>query len=254
MLAKRIIPCLDVKEGRVVKGIKFIKLRDAGDPVGQAKIYDKEGADELVFLDITASHQKRKIMIDVVKRVAERVFMPFTVGGGIKELNDIRDLLNAGCDKVSINTAAVKRPKFVQEAANRFGSQCIVVAIDAKRREDNTLCWEVYINGGRDNTHINALEWAERVVELGAGEILLTSMDYDGTKNGYDIELTKKITEAVDIPVIASGGCGNLEHVYEVLTEGKADAALAASIFHFQEYSIQQMKEYLHNRGVSVRI
>jgi cyclase len=254
MLAKRIIPCLDVREGRVVKGVRFIKLRDAGDPVEQAKIYDKEGADELVFLDITASHEKRKIMIEVVRKVAECVFMPFTVGGGITGIDDIRDLLNAGCDKVSINTAAVKRPEFVRESSDRFGSQCIVVAVDAKRKKSDGSHWEVYINGGRDNTNIDAVEWAKRVDKLGAGEILLTSMDYDGTKDGYDVELTSKISEAVNTPVIASGGCGNLEHIYKALTEGKADAALAASIFHFKEYSIKQTKEYLRGKGVSVRI
>ena len=253
MLAKRIIPCLDVKDGRVVKGVKFVKLRDAGDPVEQAKVYNDEGADEIVFLDITASHEKRKTMIDVVERVAKCVFMPFTVGGGISELDDIRDLLNAGCDKISINTAAVKRPEFVREASDKFGSQCIVVAIDAKKKEGSASQWEVYINGGRDNTGIDAVEWAKKVAGLGAGEILLTSMDYDGTKDGYDIELTKKISEAVSIPVIASGGCGNLEHMYEVLTKGKADAALAASIFHFREYSIKQTKDYLRNKGVNVR-
>ncbi len=253
MLAKRIIPCLDVKDGRVVKGVNFVRLRDAGDPVEQAKVYNKEGADEIVFLDITASHEKRKTMVDIVRRVAECVFMPFTVGGGISELEDIRILLSAGCDKVSINTAAVKRPEFIKEASGKFGSQCIVVAIDAKRKE-GTSRWEVYINGGRDNTGMDALEWVKKVAALGAGEILLTSMDYDGTKDGYDIELTKKVSEAVSIPVIASGGCGSLEHMYGVLTEGKADAALAASIFHFREYSIRQAKEYLRNKGVSVRI
>ena len=254
MLAKRIIPCLDVKEGRVVKGVNFVKLRDAGDPVEQAKVYDKEGADELVFLDITASYEKRKIMIDVIKRVAECVFMPFTVGGGINELDDIRDLLNAGCDKISINTAAVKRPEFIKEASTKFGSQCIVVAIDAKERVGSEEEWDVYIHGGRDNTNIDAVKWAKKAVELGAGEILLTSMDYDGTKNGYDIKLTKKISESVSVPVIASGGCGNLEHIYEAVTEGKADAALAASIFHFREYSIRQAKQYLGKKGVSVRL
>ena len=254
MLAKRIIPCLDVKDGRVVKGVNFVNLKDAGDPVEQAKVYNKEGADEVVFLDITASHEKRKTMIDVVRRVAECVFMPFTVGGGISGLEGIRDLLNAGCDKVSINTAAVKRPQFIKESSDKFGSQCIVVAIDAKRVKGDAPRWEVYINGGRDNTNIDAVEWANQVTALGAGEILLTSMDYDGTKNGYDIELTKKIGETVSIPVIASGGCGNLEHMREVLTEGKADAALAASIFHFREYSIRQAKEYLRDKGVSIRL
>ncbi len=253
MLAKRIIPCLDVKDGRVVKGVNFLRLRDAGDPVEQARIYDKEGADELVFLDITASCERRKTIIDVARRVAESVFMPFTVGGGISEPEDIRNLLNAGCDKVSINTAAVKRPIFVKEAAGRFGNQCIVVAIDAKKKEDGSG-WEVYINGGRDNTGIDAVKWAEQVTSLGAGEILLTSMDYDGTKDGYDIELTRRISEAVNIPVIASGGCGNLEHMYLALTDGKADAALAASIFHFKEYSVRQAKEYLRSKGVAVRL
>lgn len=254
MLAKRIIPCLDVKEGRVVKGVNFLKLRDAGDPVEHAKLYDKEGADELIFLDITASHEKRKIMIDVVGHIARRVFMPFTVGGGISELNDIRDLLNAGCDKVSINTSAVKNPDFIKKSSDKFGSQCIVLAIDVKPQPGAIDKWEVYINGGRDNTNIDAIEWAEKGALLGAGEILLTSMNYDGTKNGYDIELTKKICESVRVPVIASGGCGNLEHIYEVLTKGKADAALAASIFHFREYSVKQAKEYLRDRGVSVRL
>jgi len=254
MLAKRIIPCLDVKEGRVVKGVNFLKLRDAGDPVEHAKLYDKEGADELVFLDITASHEKRKIMIDVVGRIARCVFMPLTVGGGISELNDIRDLLNAGCDKVSINTSAVKNPNFVKKSSDKFGSQCIVLAIDAKRKPGAIDKWEVYINGGRDNTNIDAIEWAKKGTSLGAGEILLTSMDYDGTKNGYDIQLTKKVCESVSVPVIASGGCGNLEHIYEVLTVGEAEAALAASIFHFREYSVRQAKEYLHKRGVQIRI
>ena len=254
MLAKRIIPCLDVKEGRVVKGVNFVQLRDAGDPVEHAKLYDKEGADELVFLDITASHEKRKTMINVVERIAKCVFMPFTVGGGISELDDIRDMLNAGCDKVSINTSAVKNPNFIKKSSDKFGSQCIVLAIDAKRKPGSAPKWEVHINGGRENTNIDAVEWAKTGVSLGAGEILLTSMDYDGTKNGYDIELTKKICETVSVPVIASGGCGNLEHIYEVLTKGKAEAALAASIFHFREYSVRQAKEYLHERGVSVRL
>ena len=254
MLAKRIIPCLDVKEGRVVKGVNFVKLRDAGDPVEHAKLYDKEGADELVFLDITASHEKRKTMVDVVSRIAECVFMPFTVGGGISEIEDIRKLLFAGCDKVSINTAAVLRADFIKESSDKFGSQCIVLAIDAKLKPKSKGKWEVYINGGRKNTGIDAMEWAKKGVSLGAGEILLTSMDYDGTKNGYDIDLTRTICEAVSVPVIASGGCGNLEHMYEVLTKGKAEAALAASIFHFREYSVKQAKEYLHDRGVLVRL
>lgn len=254
MLAKRIIPCLDVKEGRVVKGVKFVQLRDAGDPVEQAKVYNDEGADEIVFLDITASYEKRKTMIDVVEKVAKCVFMPFTVGGGIGSLGDIRDLLNAGCDKVSVNTAAVKRPEFIKEASGKFGSQCVVVAIDARKKEGKESEWEVYINGGRDNTNIDALKWAKKAESLGAGEILLTSMDYDGTKNGYDVELTRRISENVGIPVIASGGCGKLEHMHEVLTKGKADAALAASIFHFREFSIREAKEYLRKKGVNVRI
>lgn len=247
MLAKRIIPCLDVKEGRVVKGVNFVNLRDAGDPVDNAKIYNDEGADELVFLDITASVEKRGTMVGVVKRVAEKVFMPFTVGGGIRTVSDIRDLLHAGCDKVSLNTQAVKRPGLIKETSDRFGSQCIVVAIDAKE-------FEVYINGGRDATGINAVEWARKAASLGAGEILLTSMDRDGTKDGYDIELTRKICEAVNVPVIASGGCGKLEHFREVLTRGKADAALAASVFHFREFSVKEVKEYLKDNGVEVRI
>jgi len=251
MLAKRIIPCLDVKEGRVVKGVNFVNLRDAGDPVENAKIYNDEGADELVFLDITASYEKRKTMVEVVRHVAQKVFMPFTVGGGIGDLEDISNLLNAGCDKVSINTQAVKRPEFVKEAADKFGCQCIVVAIDVKRAQDK---WEVYINGGRDATGLDAVVWAKKVVSLGAGEILLTSMDRDGTKDGYDIEITRDISEAVSIPVIASGGCGALEHFHEALTNGKADAALAASVFHFRELSIKQVKEYLKSKGVTVRI
>ncbi len=251
MLAKRIIPCLDVKEGRVVKGVNFVNLRDAGCPVENARIYNDEGADELVFLDITASHEKRKIMIDVVCRVAEKVFMPFTVGGGVTSNEDIRELLNAGCDKVSINTAAVKRPNLIKEASSRFGSQCIVVAIDAKKKGDKE--WEVFINGGRKPAGLDAVKWALKAEEFGAGEILLTSMDSDGTKNGYDIELTRAISEAVNIPVIASGGCGKLEHFLEVFTLGKADAALAASIFHFKEFSIREVKEYLQRKGVLVR-
>ncbi|BAT72478.1 cyclase [Thermosulfidibacter takaii ABI70S6] len=251
MLAKRIIPCLDVKEGRVVKGVNFVNLRDAGDPVENAKFYDEQLADELVFLDITASYEKRFIMIEVVKRVAEEVFMPFTVGGGIRTLEDIRALLKAGADKVSINTAAVKKPHLVYEAARAFGSQCIVVAIDAKRKGDS---WEVYIHGGRTPTGIDAVEWAKKVQDLGAGEILLTSMDRDGTKEGYDIELTRAISEAVEIPVIASGGAGNLEHLYEGIVYGKADAVLAASIFHFREYSVIEAKQYLKERGVPVRL
>lgn len=252
MLAKRIIPCLDVKDGRVVKGVNFVNLRDAGDPVENAKAYNDEGADELVFLDITASFEKRKTMVDAVRRVAEKVFMPFTVGGGVGTLEDISALLGAGCDKVSANTQAVKNPEFVKEAAAKFGTQCIVVAIDAKKTGNNK--WEVYVNGGRDATGLDAVEWAGKAASLGAGEILLTSMDRDGTRDGYDIELTRSIAEAVSIPVIASGGCGKLEHFYQALTDGKADAALAASVFHFREFSIRQVKDYLRSKGVAVRI
>jgi len=252
MLAKRIIPCLDVKEGRVVKGVNFVNLRDAGDPVENAEIYNKAGADELVFLDITASHEKRKTMVDVVRRVAEKVFMPFTVGGGISVIDDIRELLNAGCDKVSINTAAVQRPQLVKEAADKFGSQCIVVAIDARSRGDGT--WEVYVNGGREATGVDAVEWAKQAQKLGAGEILLTSMDRDGTKDGYDMPLTGAVCGAVNIPVIASGGCGRLEHFLEILTDGHADAALAASVFHFREFTVREVKEYLRGKGVIVRL
>ncbi|NQT23649.1 MAG: imidazole glycerol phosphate synthase subunit HisF [Candidatus Omnitrophica bacterium] len=252
MLTKRIIPCLDVKDGRVVKGINFVNLRDAGDPAENAKIYNDEGADEIVFLDITASVEKRKTMVDVVKKVAEKVFMPLTVGGGIQTLDDIRELLNSGCDKVSINTKAVKDPDFIKKASDRFGSQCTVVAIDAKKEKEGK--WQVYINGGRTPTGLDAVEWAKKVERLGAGEILLTSMDRDGTKDGYDIELTKKISESVGIPVIASGGCGSKEHFYEALTSGKADAALAASVFHFKEFSIKEVKDYLKEKGVAVRV
>lgn len=256
MLTKRIIPCLDIKDGRVVKGVNFINLRDAGDAVENAKFYDKEGADELVFLDITASYEKRKTTIQLVEKVAESIFLPFTVGGGISAIDDIRNLLNAGCDKVSINTAAVKRPAFVKESSKRFGSQCIVVAIDAKCKikTKEKQRWEVYSNGGRAPTGLDAVEWAKKVEKLGAGEILLTSMDYDGTKEGYDIELTKAVNESVNIPVIASGGAGNLQHLYETLTEGKADAVLAASIFHFRAYSIGEAKGYLKKKGVRIRI
>ena len=271
MLTKRIIPCLDIKEGRVVKGIKFLGLRDAGDPVEVARIYDGEQADELVFLDITASFEKRKTLIELVDDIAKNIFMPFTVGGGIRDIDDIRDLLNAGADKVSINTAAVKCPDLISLSASKFGSQCIVVAIDAKKQianrksqiADTTIGdkrqaisqrWEVYINGGRTPTELEAVEWAKKVAQLGAGEILLTSMDYDGTKDGYDLELTKAIVEAVNIPVIASGGAGKLEHFYDVLTKAGADAALAASIFHYGEYSIRQVKEYLSKKGISVRL
>jgi cyclase len=250
MLAKRIIPCLDVKDGRVVKGINFVGLRDAGDPVEIAKRYDEEEADELVFLDITASHEKRAIMLSVVSHTAEQVFMPLTVGGGIREIEDIRELLSAGADKVSINTAAVNDPQLIERSSRRFGSQCIVIAIDAKRTE---LGFEVFTHGGRTPTGLDAIQWAQRVNELGAGEILLTSMDYDGTQDGYDIELTSKIADRVSIPVIASGGAGKLEHLYEALTAGRADAALAASIFHYQTYSIRETKEYLRSRGICMR-
>jgi len=253
MLTKRIIPCLDVKGGRVVKGVQFLELRDAGDPVEIAEIYDRQGADELTFLDITASSDQRDILIDVVRRTAERVFMPLTVGGGVRAVEDIRRLLNAGADKVSINTAAVHRPEFVKEAAERFGSQCTVVAIDARRvpGEDR---WEVYTHGGRNATGIDAVEWAQRMEEFGAGEILLTSMDCDGTKDGYDLPLTRTVVDAVAIPVIASGGVGGLEHLYEGFTAGGACACLAASIFHYREYTIGEAKEYLLQKGVAVRI
>jgi imidazole glycerol-phosphate synthase subunit HisF len=255
MLTKRIIPCLDVKDGRVVKGVNFVGLRDAGDPVEAAEAYCEQGADELTFLDITASSDKRNIILDVVRETAERVFMPLTVGGGVREIADIRNLLNAGADKVSINTAAVHRPEFVREAAERFGSQCIVVAIDARRVPDSApQAWEVYTHGGRNPTGIDAIEWAKRMEEYGCGEILLTSMDCDGTKDGYDIELTRAISDAVEIPVIASGGVGNLEHIREGLVEGGASAALAASIFHFKEYTIAECKEYLQQHGVAARI
>jgi imidazole glycerol-phosphate synthase subunit HisF len=251
MLAKRIIPCLDVNRGRVVKGVKFLELRDAGDPVEIARLYDREGADELCFLDITASHENREIILDVVASTADQVFMPLTVGGGINAIDDIRKLLNAGADKVSINTGAVNRPELVQEAAQTFGSQCIVVAIDAKQVNGY---WEVFTHGGRNPTGIDAKDWAGRMEAYGAGEILLTSMDRDGTKAGYDLELTKTISDHVGIPVIASGGVGNLEHIYDGLTWGKASAALAASIFHYREYSISECKNYLHGRGIPVRL
>jgi cyclase len=250
MLAKRIIPCLDVNAGRVVKGVKFVELRDAGDPVEVARIYDRDGADELCFLDITASHENREIILDVVARTADEIFMPLTVGGGINRLEDIRKLLRAGADKVSINTGAIARPEFVREAAEIFGSQCIVVAIDAKR---SGAGWEVFTHGGRKPTGIDACEWAQRMAGYGAGEILLTSMDRDGTKEGYDLELTRAISERVPVPVIASGGAGNLEHIYQGLTIGGASAALAASIFHYREHTIAQCKSYLKQRGISVR-
>lgn len=250
MLAKRIIPCLDVKDGKVVKGIQFLNLRDAGDPVENAVYYDEQGADEIAFLDITASYEKRDILIDIVKRTAEKIFIPLTVGGGIRKLEDIRRLLLAGADKVSINTAGVRDPSFVKEASRRFGSQCIVIAIDAKRVGRG---WEVFTHGGRVPTGIDAIKWAKRMEEMGAGEILLTSMDRDGTKDGYDLELTRVVSEEVSIPVIASGGVGTLEHLYEGLVIGKADAVLAASIFHYREYTISQVKSYLRGRGVVVR-
>jgi cyclase len=304
MLAKRIIPCLDVKDGRVVKGVSFVNLRDAGDPVENAKFYDEQGADELIFLDITASHEKRNIILDIVRKTAEDVFMPLTVGGGIKTLDDIRDLLNAGCDKISINTNAVKDPYFISRAAERFGSQCIVIAIDAKRVSEDMcgatgedwfddsalkvvcldlsekippvppltkgitesespplvkvstegLQWAISTHGGRQMKLIDAVHWAKKMEEFGAGEIMLTSMDKDGTKDGYDIELTLAISEAVNIPVIASGGAGNLEHLYEALAYGKADAVLAASIFHYREYTVKEAKEYLRSKGIQVRL
>jgi cyclase len=304
MLAKRIIPCLDVKDGRVVKGVSFVNLRDAGDPVENAKFYDEQGADELIFLDITASHEKRNIILDVVRKTAEDVFMPLTVGGGIKTIDDIRDLLNAGCDKISINTTAVKDPYFISRAAERFGSQCIVIAIDAKRVSEDMsgatgenwfddsalkvvcldlsekippvppltkgitesespplvkvstggLQWVISTHGGRQMKLIDAVHWAKKMEEFGAGEIMLTSMDKDGTKDGYDIELTLAISEAVNIPVIASGGAGNLEHLYEALAYGKADAVLAASIFHYREYTVKEAKEYLRSKGIQVRL
>jgi cyclase len=285
MLTKRIIPCLDVKAGRVVKGVSFVNLRDAGDPVEIAKAYDEQGADELTFLDITASHEERGIILDVVRRTAEQVFMPLTVGGGIRVLDDIRSLLLAGADKVSINTTAVHDPEFIKAASLKFGSQCIVVAIDAKRvvvhdpgfkpplawagdpqyrglflsdselrTSPAALKWEVYTHGGRKPMGIDAVKWARKMEEYGAGEILLTSMNQDGQKTGYDLELTRAVADAVSIPVIASGGVGNLEHIYDGFVRGRADAALAASIFHFKEYTIRQAKEYLKERGVPVRL
>lgn len=252
MLTKRIIPCLDVHRGRVVKGVNFVNIQDAGDPVALAAYYDQAGADELVFLDITASVEGRDIMLDVVKRTAEQVFIPFTVGGGIKTLEDIRTTLAAGADKVSFCTPAVQNPRLVEEAAKKFGSQCVVVAIDARRREEGW--WEVYIHGGRTPTGLDVLAWAKEVENLGAGEILLTSMDRDGTKDGYDLELTAAVSSTVRIPVIASGGAGNLQHLLEGITIGKADAVLAASIFHYGEYTIREAKEYLAKNGVRVRL
>lgn len=252
MYAKRIIPCLDVKDGRVVKGVSFVGLRDAGDPVECAAAYDKAGADELVLLDITATHEGRSTMIDIVKRVAETVFIPFTVGGGIKTVDDFTELLRAGADKISVNSAAVRNPDLINEAAYKFGSQCVVCAIDAKKTNDNK--WEVYLNGGRIPTGIDAVEWAVEVEKRGAGEILLTSMDQDGQKNGYDLELTKAVSENVGIPVIASGGAGAKEHFYDAFTVGKADAVLAASLFHFNELPIPELKKYLDEKEISVRI
>ncbi len=254
MLAKRIIPCLDVKDSRVVKGTHFVNLRDAGSPVEQAALYSQEGADELVFLDITASIERRKSIIKVIEETAEKVFIPFTVGGGIRSIEDIRTLLRAGADKVSINTVAVENPDIIKESSEEFGCQCIVAAIDAKKIESAEDKWKVYIYGGRKPTGLDAVKWAKRTENLGAGEILLTSMDADGTKNGYDLELTKAVSESVNIPVIASGGVGSLEDFYKAFTEGKADAALAASVFHYNELTIKQVKGYLRNKGVEVRI
>lgn len=253
MYAKRIIPCLDVHNGRVVKGVNFVNLRDAGDPVEIAKAYNKAGADELVFLDITATHEARSTVSELARRVAETVFIPFTIGGGIKTVEDFRSLLKEGADKISINSSAIRNPRLISDAADKFGRQCVVVAIDAKRRADNSG-WNVYVNGGRIDTGLDALEWAEKADTMGAGEILLTSMDCDGTKAGYDIELTKAVSEAVSIPVIASGGAGTPEHFKAALTDGKADAALAASLFHFKEIEINALKQYLKSENVPVRI
>lgn len=251
MLAKRIIPCLDVKDGRVVKGINFVGLRDAGDPVEISRKYDEQGADELTFLDITASSDNRDLILSVIERVAEQVFIPLTVGGGVREVQDVRRLLNAGADKISINTSAIKDPDLVARAADRYGSQCIIVAIDAKRNQNGE--WEVFTHGGRNATGLKAVEWAIKVTELGAGEILLTSMDKDGTKSGFDLELTRAISDAVSVPVIASGGVGNLQHLADGITIGGADAVLAASIFHYGEYTVREAKNYLSERGIEVR-
>ena len=251
MLCKRIIPCLDVHGGRVVKGVNFVNLKDAGDPVEIAKEYDRAGADELVFLDITATSDARNIVLDMVRRVADEVFIPFTVGGGIRSVEDFRAILKEGADKISINSSAVKDPDLIRDAALKFGSQCVVVAIDAKRREGGG--WDVYVAGGRKNTGLDAVEWAKRACSLGAGEILLTSMDCDGTKAGYDIELTREISESVNIPVIASGGAGTMEHFYDALTLGKADAVLAASLFHYKEMEIKNLKQYLKNKNIPIR-
>ena len=253
MFTKRIIPCLDVHNGRVVKGVNFVNLRDAGDPVEIAAAYDRAGADEVVFLDITASSDARNTVVDMVRRVAENVFIPFTVGGGIRTVEDFKVLLREGADKISINSSAINRPELISEAADKFGSQCVVVAIDAKKRADGSG-WNIYKNGGRIDVGIDAVEWAEKVCRMGAGEILLTSMDCDGTKAGYDIELTRAIAEAVSVPVIASGGAGTMEHFYEALTDGKADAALAASLFHYKELEIREVKKYLREKGLSVRL
>lgn len=253
MFTKRIIPCLDVHAGRVVKGVNFVNIRDAGDPVEVAAIYDKAGADELTFLDITASSDARGIMLDVVRRVAEQVFIPFTVGGGIRSVEDFREILKAGADKISVNSAALNRPELISEAAFRFGSQCVVVAIDAKHNSERDS-WDVYLNGGRVNTGKDAIQWAIEAEKLGAGEILLTSMDCDGTKNGYDIELTRLVSQSVKIPVIASGGAGKMEHFYDAFKEGKADAVLAASLFHYREMEISDLKKYLRDKGIEVRL
>ena len=252
MFARRIIPCLDIDRGRVVKGVKFVSLKDAGDPVSCAQAYDQQKADELVFLDITASHEKRRTMIEVAEKVAATIFIPFTVGGGINKVQDIRELLATGCDKVSINTSAIKNPKFILEASRRFGSQCIVIAIDAKREARGQ--WGVYTHGGRHPAGLDAIAWAKKAAKLGAGEILLTSMDCDGTKDGYDLELTRRVSESVKIPVIASGGAGNLTHLYEAFSAGKADACLAASIFHFGEFTIPETKAFLRSKGIPVRL
>ena len=253
MLTKRIIPCLDVNNGRVVKGINFVNLKDAGDPVEVGAAYSKAGADELVFLDITASNERRATVVDMVREVAKKVFIPFTVGGGIRTIDDFRGVLREGADKVAVNSAALERPELIAEAADKFGSQCVVLAIDAKRREDGSG-WNVYKHGGRIDMGLDAIEWVKKAVDLGAGEILVTSMDFDGSKNGYDIELTREIAETVSVPVIASGGAGTMEHFYDALTEGKADAALAASLFHYKEMEIMDLKKYLKDRGISVRI
>lgn len=253
MLTKRIVPCLDVNMGKVVKGINFVNLKDVGDPVDIAQYYNKQGADEIVFLDITATYEKRKTLIDVVERTGEKVFIPLTVGGGISGIDDFKAILRAGADKISVNSAAIRNPNLIYEAADKFGSQCVVVAIDAKKRSEGSG-WDVFIEGGRKNTGIDAIEWVKKVENLGAGEILLTSMDADGTKNGYDIELTKKVAESVNIPVIASGGCGSLEDFYDVFKDSGADAALAASLFHYGELEIKDVKEYLNKKNIPVRL